>query len=169
MNTNSATATTATAATSKARIIDVREPKEYRDGHIPESINLPSTRFQHSQYTRYASDEIYLICQTGRRAGDVYTKLKAAGFDNVHIMNRHIEEIHPERLVKSGGWTVDRQFRMTLGVFLALFLIGHFSGLNWAVAIPIILSTGLIVTSIIDRCYMRMAIASLPWNKGKTE
>ena len=26
-------------------IIDVREPAEFRDGHIPYAINLPSTRF----------------------------------------------------------------------------------------------------------------------------
>jgi hypothetical protein len=56
---------------------------------------------------------------------------------------------------------------MTLGVLLAIFLGGDFLSIQWLIAIPIILATGLIFTSLIDRCYMRMGIALLPWNRGK--
>ena len=57
---------------------------------------------------------------------------------------------------------------MTIGVLLTIFLLGYFLGeAKWVVFIPIILATGLVVTSIIDRCYMRMGIAMLPWNKNK--
>jgi len=45
----------------------------------------------------------------------------------------------------------------------------YFLGNNGFILIPIILSGGLTITAIIDRCYMRMAIAKLPWNRGKKE
>jgi rhodanese-related sulfurtransferase len=31
-------------------VIDVREPAEFRDGHIPYAINLPSTQFAVEDY-----------------------------------------------------------------------------------------------------------------------
>ena len=150
-------------------IIDVREPKEYDDYKIPGSINLPSSNFQLAQYEPYRDKMICLVCQSGSRSESIKQKLLANGFGNVTILEKQIEQLESpvESAVDTKGWTVDRQFRMTLGVLLAIFLTGYFLDLSQLIIIPIILSTGLIITSIIDRCYMRMGIAMLPWNRGK--
>ena len=62
------------------------------------------------------------------------------------------------------GWTIDRQFRLALGLSLAVFLLGYFLVSEIFIVIPVILCIGLTYTSIIDRCYMRLGIAMLPWN-----
>ena len=63
------------------------------------------------------------------------------------------------------GWTIDRQFRMFLGLMLFVAVIGMTLVSQWFIIIPSIFATGLIVTSLINRCYLRMGIARLPWNK----
>ena len=150
-------------------IIDVREPKEYNDYKIPGSINLPSSNFDLTQFEPYREKLICLVCHSGSRSRAIQEKLAANGFENVTVLEKQIEQLETpaESTKESKGWSVDRQFRMTLGVLLAIFLTGYFFNLGQLVIIPLILSAGLIITSIIDRCYMRMGIAMLPWNRDK--
>ncbi len=148
-------------------IIDVREPKEYREFHLMGSINIPSSQYEETKFEPYKENSIGLICQSGSRAKAVQNKLLEAGFEHVSVMEKQMENISAFAKKSNSGWSVDRQFRMTLGVLLAVFLGGYFLSINWLIAIPIILATGLIFTSLIDRCYMRMGIAMLPWNRGK--
>lgn len=148
-----------------AVIIDVREPSEYIDRHIPGAKNYPSTKYDKDQYAGFTDKKIYLVCQSGGRAKQVGKKLESDGFLHVYILEEQMASI--PRIYTRIGWTVDRQFRMTLGILLAIFLLMHFLKIPYAFIIPLILCSGLIITSIIDRCYMRMGIAMLPWNKGK--
>lgn len=147
-------------------IIDVREPSEYNDQHIPGALNFPSTKYRKDDYTEFENKNICLVCQSGGRAKQIEKKLRQDGFSNLYILQQQMESI--PRIYTTKGWTVDRQFRMTLGVALAVFLLLNYFGIQLAVIIPVILSLGLIITSIIDRCYMRMGIAMLPWNRGKS-
>ncbi len=147
-------------------IIDVREPSEYTEQHIPGAVNLPSTNYNKDQYTEFQDQKICLVCQSGNRAKQIEKKLNQDGFSNVFILELQMEAI--PRIYTTKGWTVDRQFRMTLGTLLAIYLILHFFNIKYAFLIPLVLCSGLIFTSIIDRCYMRMGIAMLPWNRGKT-
>jgi rhodanese-related sulfurtransferase len=148
-------------------IIDVREPKEYADFHLMGSINIPSTQYELSKFEPYKGKSIGLICHSGNRAKTVQNKLEKSDFEHVYIMGKQMADLSGYVQNSKSGWSVDRQFRMTLGVLLAIFLGGYFLSIQWLIAIPIILATGLIFTSLIDRCYMRMGIAMLPWNRGK--
>lgn len=148
-----------------AVIIDVREPSEFREKHIPGAINLPSTRFNSTHFSGFTDLNIHLICESGNRANQIRSKLAAEGFHNLYIMETQMQYI--DNFQNTSGWTVDRQFRLTLGVLIALFLVLYAWGQKLGLIIPIILASGLIFTSIIDRCYMRMGIAMLPWNRGK--
>ena len=148
-------------------IVDVRQPAEFLDGHLPYSVNLPSTSFQAQDYQAWQTQKIYLICQSGNRAAAIAQKLSQNGHQNVYVLDRHIEDFNLS--TAKGRWSVDRQFRMLLGILIALYLIGyHFSSALFT-AIPVILCSGLIITAIIDKCYLRMGIAMLPWNADQTE
>lgn len=147
-------------------IIDVREPSEYNEQHIPGAVNFPSTKYTKGQYSEFENKKICLVCQSGSRAKQIEKKLRLDGFSTVFILEQQMESI--PRIYTTKGWTVDRQFRVTLGIALAVFLILNYFGVQLAIVIPVILSLGLIITSLIDRCYMRMGIAMLPWNRGKS-
>ncbi|PHN06675.1 rhodanese-like domain-containing protein [Flavilitoribacter nigricans] len=148
-------------------IIDVREPAEFRDGHLPYAINLPTTRFSVEDYQSWHHLKIALVCQTGNRAHAIAQKLGAAGLENVYVLERHMEEI----TVATTGeiWSVDRQFRFLLGLFMALYLVGYHWMSTLFSVIPVILCLGLIITAIIDKCYLRVGIAMLPWNREQAE
>lgn len=146
-------------------IIDVREPGEFKENHIPGALNIPSTKYDQSLFLAFQDMKICLVCQSGNRARQIQSKLATDGLNNVVLLETHMQDVQQNEITK--GWSVDRQFRMTLGVLLAIFLTLYFLEIYNGIIIPIILSTGLIVTALIDQCYMRMAIAQLPWNKGK--
>ncbi len=144
-------------------IIDVREPAEFRDGHIPYAINLPSTRFEVEDYQAWHHLKVFLVCQSGNRAQSIAQELSEAGVEEAYVLDRHMEQIATE--TTSEVWSVDRQFRFVLGVFIALYLIGyHWMSVLFSI-IPVILCLGLIITAIIDKCYLRVGIAMLPWNR----
>ena len=155
-------------AANQAVLIDVREPAEYWEGHLAGALNLPSTKFQIEDYLEFGDRAICLICQTGNRASHIAADLKQHGIENVFLLETQMAVLQEDRReAQTSGWTIDRQFRMTLGLLLSIFLLGYFSGVTWFLAIPIILCAGLITTSIIDRCYLRMGIAMLPWNSRR--
>lgn len=48
------------------QLIDVREPTEYRAGHIAGAKNVPLSRID--QYTPKNSGDLYVICRSGARS-----------------------------------------------------------------------------------------------------
>lgn len=153
-----------------AVVIDVREPFEFAEANHPGSINIPLSNFQLEDYVQYKQRPIIFICQTQTRSIKAGEILQKAGFNNLFILKNGMNGLLNEGAkinTSKSGWTIDRQFRMTLGVLLLIFILGYYFISTYFIIIPIILCCGLIFTSIIDRCYMRMAIAKLPWNKGK--
>lgn len=62
------------------RMIDVREPGEYAEEHIPRAENLPLTHFQSLSRTLSRDDEIALICRSGNRSGIAQRFLMQNGF-----------------------------------------------------------------------------------------
>lgn len=155
----------AVAAQQKGKgiIIDVREPIEFLEGHLPGALNLPSTSFREKDYAHFPGRKVCLICQTGERARSVARKLSALGMEEVFVLEDQMENIRTSS--DFSGWSVDRQFRFLLGIFLALFIVGFLWISSYFLVIPLILCLGLIITALMDKCYLRVGIAMLPWNR----
>lgn len=50
------------------RIVDVRSPEEFADGHIPNAINIPSNEIQ-ARIKEFESDSpVYVVCASGSRS-----------------------------------------------------------------------------------------------------
>ncbi len=50
------------------RIIDVRSPEEFAEGHIPHAINIPSNEIQ-ARVKEFESDApVYIVCASGSRS-----------------------------------------------------------------------------------------------------
>lgn len=82
-----------------ARIIDVREPAEFSQGHIREAVNMPRgvLEMQLNQHPdvagyddaleRVAQKPLYLICKTGGRSALAAESLGRMGFKNVYSVD----------------------------------------------------------------------------------
>ena len=69
-------------------IVDVRTPEEYKEGHIPNAINVPLDTIDNynSQNVENLKDKNQLImvyCRSGRRSAEAAKKLLAKGYMNV--------------------------------------------------------------------------------------
>ncbi|WP_214742217.1 MULTISPECIES: rhodanese-like domain-containing protein [unclassified Exiguobacterium] len=68
------------------QLLDVREPHEYRGGHIKQAKNVPLSGFGNAQ-SKYPKDKerpVYVICQSGMRSQRAAAMLKSAGYTDVY-------------------------------------------------------------------------------------
>lgn len=149
----------------RSYLIDVRTEREFMEDGLAAAVNIPYQSGQIEGFEPYRQHPINLICESGRRAQLCYSELKAAGFEQVSIMALQMTNLR-ERSSADKQWSVDRQFRLALSVFLVIFLIG-FPYLPQLLYLPLIISGGLLYSAISDNCYLKIMIAKMPWNKVK--
>jgi rhodanese-related sulfurtransferase len=65
-------------AEDRALVVDVREPGEFAQGHIPGAVNMPLSGFQPSRLPDPAGKTIVLNCQGGKRSGMALEQCGAA-------------------------------------------------------------------------------------------
>ena len=62
-------------------LIDVREPDEFKSGHVPGSQNMPLSRFDPA---KLPSDRpVALICRSGARSASALARARASGRNDV--------------------------------------------------------------------------------------
>jgi rhodanese-related sulfurtransferase len=67
-----------------ARIVDVRTPSEYQEGHFPGAVNIPVDRIGGRLAELGPKDgPIVVYCRSGHRAGAAKAILERGGFTNV--------------------------------------------------------------------------------------
>ncbi|EPY2274256.1 rhodanese-like domain-containing protein [Clostridium sporogenes] len=75
---------------STALIIDVRTSKEFSNGHIPKSLNIPMDSFKDTMLSKNIdkNTKIIIYCNTGVRAKNASNLLDKLGFTNVYVLDR---------------------------------------------------------------------------------
>ncbi len=66
-------------------VLDVREAKDYREGHITGSKNIVFAKLKDSlsELSEYKEKPIVVVCKMGQHAGAAGKILHAAGFTNI--------------------------------------------------------------------------------------
>ena len=67
---------------SNALVIDVRQPNEYEEGHIPGSVNIPLRELGASVDKIPTDRQVFVYCKSGYRAGVAVSSLRMMGYDN---------------------------------------------------------------------------------------
>ncbi len=77
-----------------AAIIDLRDPAEYRKGHIVDAINLPVAKVQErwSELESLRERPLVLVCKLGQSASTVSKQLRAKGFTEVYRLGGGLVE-----------------------------------------------------------------------------
>jgi rhodanese-related sulfurtransferase len=71
----------------KPVIVDVREPWEYAEGHIPGSVLRPLGQIRAWASEFKTADELVLVCRTASRSAAAYRFLQSQGFTNLKNMS----------------------------------------------------------------------------------
>lgn len=69
-----------------ARVIDIRDPAEFKTGHITGSDNTPYSRISErlEELKKEPDRPIVIVCNIGQTAGAAGSQLKAAGLTQVY-------------------------------------------------------------------------------------
>lgn len=71
--------------TDGAVLVDVRTPEEYRDGHVPGSINVPLQQIEDIELeVAEKNTPLYVYCRSGARSRQATALLKEMGYEDVH-------------------------------------------------------------------------------------
>ena len=69
-----------------ATVIDVREPMEYLDGHVPGARLIPMGQLPGRLEEIDADAPVYVVCASGNRSGAMAELLRRAGFEAVNVL-----------------------------------------------------------------------------------
>ena len=67
-------------------LIDVREPGEYTEAHVPGAVLIPMGQLPSRLEELPRDHTVYVICRTGNRSGAMGPLLDAHGFDSVNVV-----------------------------------------------------------------------------------
>lgn len=78
----------------KSVILDVRDPDEYKAGHIPGAINVSRGKLEFTVWDKITDRDakIYVYCLTAARSALATKTLNAMGYKNAVLMDAHFEE-----------------------------------------------------------------------------
>jgi len=68
----------------KAQLIDVREPNEFKGGHILGARNIPVTQLKQRLQEVRPDKPVYLYCQNGTRAARAAHILHKKGYEDIN-------------------------------------------------------------------------------------
>jgi rhodanese-related sulfurtransferase len=73
---------------SNAVVVDVREPREFEQGRVPNAINIPlgSLETRLRELEKYKDRPIVLTCQSGNRSMRAAVNLRKKGFGDVYSL-----------------------------------------------------------------------------------
>jgi len=77
-----------------AMVVDVREKKEFDNGHIVDAINIPLAKLEQRlpELKKHKDKPLILVCKMGQQSGEAAKKLQEAGHDEVYRLRGGVTE-----------------------------------------------------------------------------
>jgi len=72
-------------AAGDAFVLDVREAREYRPGHVPGALNIPLSILPVRMHELPRNEQVLVICQAGGRSAQATLLLRAVGVDAYNV------------------------------------------------------------------------------------
>lgn len=93
----------AAAANDGALVVDVREPEEYAEGHIPQAVPMPlaTVPARHTELRHH--ETVYLVCAVGARSMQAAMFLSRLGYDVCNVAGGTQDWIDAGFPVKTGS------------------------------------------------------------------
>ena len=71
------------SAPATLTVVDVRDPKEFAEGHVPGAINIPVESFAAGSGVLDKGKQIVVYCNSGGRSYNAYRKLQKLAYPNI--------------------------------------------------------------------------------------
>jgi rhodanese-related sulfurtransferase len=150
-------------------LIDVREPVEYANEHIPGAISQPLSQLDPNQIHLQPEQPLVVYCQSGKRSARAVEQLNAAGLTDIMQLQCGITawkaEAYPLEKIQDAPISLFRQVQIVAGL---LVLVGTILGAMVSPAYLLLsgfVGAGLIFAGLTNTCAMAMLLAKLPYNQ----
>lgn len=165
-------------------IIDVRTGMEHDEKHLASGhVHMPLDELKPADFMmRHGLDKdaaVYMLCRSGKRAGQAAERFVAEGYRNVHVIEGGLNACEEcghkvegrgaagnnNATAAKGPISLERQVRIAAGLFAA---VGALLGLTvhpLFAMIPLFVGGGLVFAGVTDRCGMALVLTRAPWNK----
>lgn len=150
-------------------LIDVREPVEYANEHIPGAISYPLSQLDPSQIDLQPGQQILVYCQSGKRSARAVEQLNAAGLTDILQLQCGITswkaEAYPLERIQDTPISLFRQVQIVAGL---LVLVGTILGAMVSPAYLLLsgfVGVALVFAGLTNTCAMAMLLAKLPYNQ----
>jgi rhodanese-related sulfurtransferase len=88
---------------SGAPIIDVRQPGEYEEAHVPGAVLIPLDELVERVDEVPEVDQVLVICRTGARSAKAVEFLNRTGYDSVNVAGGILAWIEAGQPVTTGA------------------------------------------------------------------
>lgn len=176
----------------EALLVDVRNPGEYAEAHIPGSTSIPLAQYDPQMLPKLNGRKLVIHCQAGGRATNAAERTLAAGVPTVYCFRGGMSEWLPAGYPVAGTaaaapapsspfaasvatpaaepterrkMSVQEQTLSTIGVMVIILTVLGAQvnqALTWLLLIP---GLGLLNAGLTGRCPLANAIARAPWNQ----
>lgn len=87
-----------------AVVLDIRDKKEFKTGHMLSAINIPQTALagRVGELDKYKDKPVIVVCKTGQTASAASKILKDAGFEKVYRLSGGMMEWSNQNLPLAG-------------------------------------------------------------------
>ena len=88
---------------SGAPLIDVRQPDEYEEFHVPGAVLIPLDELVERVDEVPEVDRVYVICKTGARSAKAVEFLNRSGYDTVNVAGGSLAWVEAGQPVVTGA------------------------------------------------------------------
>lgn len=155
-----------------SEILDVRTPPEFTDVHVPGARLATLDALNPVEYLGGRSaknDPLFVICQSGARAGRAIEKFRTAGFDGCVLVEggtqAWIDAGLPVERGQSRVIPLMRQVQIVVGILSAIGAALAIWIHPWFGLIPLFMGCGLLFAGITGSCPLALLLAKMPWNR----
>ncbi len=161
-------------SSTSVNLVDVRSPAEYKSLHVDGAISLPLEELDSSDLVKRigspgcgTEDPLYLTCYSGLRAQQAAEKLRAAGYNNLTLLNGGTEAWEKAGLPVQrhhGGISLERQLQIFIGFIILLKVVFGFTVHELFFLFLAFIGAGLITAGVTHWHGLTRVISRLPWN-----
>jgi len=78
----------------QAVVLDIRDKKDFKEGHIVDSVNIPHATMDSrvQELEKFKERKLVIVCKMGQHSGAIGKKLKGVGFSEVQRLSGGIAE-----------------------------------------------------------------------------
>jgi len=157
-------------AGERFQIIDVRDPQEYEEGHVPCALNMPLEQAESRLRDIHPHDPAVLVCNSGSRA-EICLQLLEKHKNNLVVLEGGTScwerEGYPVVTTAANRLPLMRQVQIGAGSLVLMgSLLGYFADRSW-IFLSMFVGTGLLIAGLTGFCGMAKLLGLMRWNKPR--